>query len=318
MFKQDPTKKLKRLSIQLARLVNRKFKNGPHISPVANSILENHQLHLSSTHYYSPSVDLRSAKHHYESFSVFKLFKELIDEKKMIAMVNDILDASAGLAEIPREAGPDTQFYWDNDMFPPMDAIVYHGLIRSLNPGRIVEIGSGFSTRVALHAIGNGSTKLMSIEPNPTSELLEISDKIELHTKDIKEVDTDLFTGLKENDILFIDTSHVVKLGSEVNHIYLNILPLIKKGVYIHIHDIFLPFEYPADWVSKIGIQWNEQYLVGAMLLNNPIYELQIANHFLSVMHKDYLLKKLQHLPIQDLKKNMGGCNGASLWIKKI
>jgi hypothetical protein len=121
-------------------------------------------------------------------------------------------------------------------------------------------------------------------------------------------VDASIFKALGQNDILFVDSTHVSKTGSDVNRILFEILPSLNRGVIIHFHDIFYPFEYPKEWVLDwAGFGWNEIYILRAFLTNNPNYTILLFNTFLEHFHKEWFL---QHMPL--CLRNTGG----SLWIK--
>ncbi|MBK8266821.1 MAG: class I SAM-dependent methyltransferase [Planctomycetes bacterium] len=125
--------------------------------------------------------------------------------------------------------------------------------------------------------------------------------------KPVQEIELSLFESLRENDVLFIDTTHVSKIGSDVNHLYFNVLPRLAPGVMIHIHDIFLPGEYPRDWIKNNRYFWNEQYLVHALLLFTSQFEILLANTFLRERHPGEFARAFPALPRQ---------NGGSLWLR--
>ena len=124
--------------------------------------------------------------------------------------------------------------------------------------------------------------------------------------KKVQEVALDFFRELEKGDILFIDSSHVSKCGSDLNYLLFNVLPILNKGVFIHFHDIFFPFEYPKEWVIG-GRNWNENYLIRAFLMNNKNYEICLFSHYLHIHHPDIF----QNMPLA--KKDFGG----SLWLEK-
>jgi hypothetical protein len=108
----------------------------------------------------------------------------------------------------------------------------------------------------------------------------------------------------------------VVKRGSDINHILFHVVPQLTPGVIVHIHDIFLPYEYPAHWLHQIGIMWNEQYLVLALLLANSRFQPLLMNYFLSKRHQAALQQRFAHFDIWNLTENLGGAQGASLWFE--
>jgi predicted O-methyltransferase YrrM len=165
--------------------------------------------------------------------------------------------------------------------FCPGDAVLLYAMIRSHKPRRIVEIGSGASTQIGLLACArNGSGAYTCIEPYPDERVLKLATvgEIDLRVEPVQTTPFSVFEALEAGDILFIDSTHVVKTGSDVVHEFLQIVPRLKSGVIVHVHDIFLPFEYPRSWVVEKQIFWTEQYLLTALLADNPGYQMLIPN----------------------------------------
>ena len=172
-------------------------------------------------------------------------------------------------------------------------------MMREFRPKRIIEIGSGFSSALMLDVNEkhfNNLIDLTFIEPYPDrlNKLVKPNDKANIIPQKLQDVDFNIFTKLEENDIFFIDSSHVSKAGSDVNSIIFNVLPLLKKGVLIHFHDIFYPFEYPEKWYKE-GRYWNEAYILRAFLQFNSVFKI--------IYWLDWLKK--------------GGQNGGSIWLIK-
>ncbi len=194
-------------------------------------------------------------------------------------------------------------------------------MLRHFKPKTIVEIGSGFSSAEMLdindHFLG-GQTSFHFIEPYPDRlySLLSPDDRARctIHEKPVQFIDPKVFTQLRENDILFIDSSHVAKKQSDVNHLLFEVLPLLQKGVIVHIHDIFWPFDYPDRWIEG-GRAWNEAYFFRAFLQYNPTFEVLFFNSFLLSRHRDLLAK---HLPSAVKDSSFPDTFGnSSLWLKK-
>jgi predicted O-methyltransferase YrrM len=164
-----------------------------------------------------------------------------------------------------------SNYYWNNSQFSYTDAMAYYCFIRQYRPQHIVEIGSGFSSLIALDALQkNGRGSLTTIEPFPRP-FLENNDSINLVRKKAQEIDAEFLNAtLEDGDILFIDSTHTVKTGSDCLHIFLRLLPHIKKNILVHVHDIFLPYGIPKDWQLEKQIFWTEQYLLMALLTDNP------------------------------------------------
>jgi Methyltransferase domain len=166
-----------------------------------------------------------------------------------------------------------SRFYFQNDYFSYGDAIVLYAMLRYLHPKHVVEVGSGFSSALMLDTndrfLGR-RTQFVFIEPYPEERLLELLNEKDKETckvlqMPVQDVELELFDTLEANDILFIDSSHVVKIGSDVQHILSKILPRLKPGVYVHFHDVFWPFEYTKNWIMS-GRCWNEAYFLRAFL----------------------------------------------------
>ncbi len=172
----------------------------------------------------------------------------------------------AELEALARESGP-AAFPFLNGYFDGLDAAIYYALIRDLKPRRIIEIGAGFSTRIAARAVARNlaegsSVELISVEPFPEPRLTDASLPMTLIRERVERVPMALFESLQANDVLLIDSSHVAKFGGDVTREFLEILPRLQPGVWVHVHDIFFPHDYPADWLMKVRHAWNEQYLL--------------------------------------------------------
>ena len=167
----------------------------------------------------------------------------------------------------PSEKVEDARYYFDNDYFGYSDGIILAELLQLFNPKKIIEIGSGFSSALMLDVnekLLNNSIDLTFIEPFPEERLCNLiyaDDKCSIIKDFVQNVDIEIWHGLKENDILFIDSSHVLKFGSDVESLFLKVIPLLNKGVIVHIHDVFFPFEYPVEWLKQ-GRAWNESILL--------------------------------------------------------
>ena len=190
------------------------------------------------------------------------------------------------------------QYYVNNGGFESVDGEVLYCMIWHFKPKRIIEIGSGNSTYVSAQAIlknkeeNGGGCELIAIDPYPNKVLEKgFPGFSKLIKKEVQKVNLSLFNQLKENDILFIDSSHVLKIGGDVQYEYLEILPQINKGVVVHIHDIFLPAEYPKKWVLKNYRFLTEQYLLQAFLTFNNTFEILWAGSYMHLKHSNLLEK---------------------------
>lgn len=206
------------------------------------------------------------------------------------------------------------RFYYDNSAFRYGDATVLFCMIRHMQPKRIIEVGAGHSSCAILDTnefFFDNSISCTFIEPHAELflSLVKESDKsgIELIQKKLQNVDPDSFLDLSEGDILFIDSSHVCKTDSDVNHLFFEVLPRLKSGTYVGFHDIFYPLEYLKEWIYE-GRAWNEIYLLRAFLQYNDAFKIQFFNHFLYRFHKDALESAL---PLC-----INGC-GSTIWLRK-
>jgi predicted O-methyltransferase YrrM len=190
---------------------------------------------------------------------------------------------------------PNHQYYVNNRIFESVDGEMLYAMIRHHKPRRIVEVGSGFSTRLSAQAIARNvrddagyRCELTAIEPHPNPSLRS-DGAITLIDTEVQDVPLSFFTSLEENDILFIDSSHILRIGSDVQYECLEILPRLARGVLVHFHDIFFPSEYPPDTILK-GYQFpNEQYIVQAFLSFNHAFEVLWAGSFMHLTHPDRL-----------------------------
>lgn len=180
-------------------------------------------------------------------------------------------------------------FSFENAYFTTPDAEVLSAIVTLYRPKRIVEIGSGNSTRLFRTSVNhNGlSSRITSIDPRPRRDIDRFADKI-VRTCVETLPDGRMFEALEENDILFIDSSHDVRAGSDVTWLMLSVLPVVRPGVIVHFHDIFLPYEYPKEWIISNGWPWNEQYLLQAFLTGNVDFEVLWPGYYLQQTIPDF------------------------------
>ncbi len=204
--------------------------------------------------------------------------------------------------------GPGQQPRWNQGWFPRLDAAVAYGMVHHLRPARIIEIGSGHSTRFMARAIRDGGfeTCFTSIDPAPraTTDALDI-DHIQVKAH---EADPAIFTALQSGDILFIDSSHILMPGTDVDFILNRIWPQLAAGVVVHFHDIFLPDEYPPAWAWR---GYNEQLGV-APLISGDTVDILFASHYaVTRMSEQIAGTVVERLPL------MRGAVESSLWLRK-
>lgn len=214
------------------------------------------------------------------------------------------------------EAEPDdpTEYWTGNDMFDGVDAFMLAGILRVAHPRRVVEVGSGWSTlvtaRVNREAFG-GEIDVTCVEPYPPAFMLGGLDGVSrLIQSRVELCEWTLFEALGPGDILFIDSSHVTKTGSDVNYLFQEVVPRLPVGAYVHVHDIFLPRDYPEDWIQA-GRAWNEQYLVRAFLTCNDDFEVVASSAWLWE-HARASFTAIESFPAATAR------GGGSLWLRRV
>lgn len=210
------------------------------------------------------------------------------------------------------------QYYVNNGYFGPVDAEILYCMIRHFQPRRIYEVGSGFSTLISAEALLKNeeerplNAELVAFEPFPNDLLKKGFPGLHrLVQMKIEDVPLDTFQELQENDILFLDSSHIVKTGGDVNFEFLEVLPTLKKGVIIHIHDIFLPSEYPKHLFTTARRFYSEQYLLQAFLAFNTSFEVLWAGSFIHLNRPNLLQAAF---PAYD----PASCWPGSFWIRRV
>jgi hypothetical protein len=221
------------------------------------------------------------------------------------------------LFDYPEQGAADEElssYYVRNTQFSWLDARALFVLFQHWRPRRIVEIGSGYSTLlmddINRRFLG-GTMSITSIEPFPRPFLHAMADRIDLKVARVQDVPLSVFESLEAGDVLFIDSSHVAKTGSDVNFVFFEILPRLATGVRVHVHDIFLPMEYPRDWVVDENRSWNEQYLVRALLMFSSRFRVVFGCAHAYVRHRALLATALG----VDAGRTFGG---GSLWLEVI
>ena len=201
-----------------------------------------------------------------------------------------------------------TNFFWRNGQFSYSDAMAYYCFIRKLKPKTVLEIGSGFSTLIAVEAVKrNNNGKIICVEPFPRP-FLERSSDVALVQRRAQEITRDYLNDtLQDGDILFIDSTHTVKTGSDCLHIYLRLLPFIERNIHVHVHDVFLPFGMPMDWLLNKQIFWTEQYLLLALITDNPKAKVTFGSTYNN---------KYNHEALTKMMNDRFQPGGGSLWFE--
>lgn len=201
----------------------------------------------------------------------------------------------SGYVSMPMDPnGASGEYYLNNAFFGGVDAEVLYAAVRHYKPHTVFEIGSGFSTQISRKAIIDGKldTRLVSVDPGSSIYIDSIVDE-RLASRVEKLAASDIYGRLRPGDILFIDSSHVITSGGDISFLFLEVLPNLAEGVIVHVHDIFMPFEYPKDWVVTDRRGYNEQYLVHAFLCFNPAFEILWLSNFMWRQHQPEVTKVL-------------------------
>jgi predicted O-methyltransferase YrrM len=283
-------------------------------------LLERLGIHAVPNHYHWPIPDTREL-----AGEIWEQESEMIGVKmnetaqlELLKTVSAKFKTEYQRLPMNRTTNP-FEFYLLNPAFDMVDAEMLYCIVRLQKPKRVVEIGSGFSTMLfskALQAnaleVPNYECELVAIDPAPKRiEGAQIPFLSEVIRKRVQQVPVGFFEELGDGDILFIDSSHILEIGSDVKYEYLEVVPRLKKGVVVHSHDIFLPNDYPKEWVLGNLLFWNEQYLLQAFLSFNNSFEVMWASSFMHSKHPN-LLKEAFASYRDD------GVPPGSLWMKKV
>ncbi len=264
--------------------------------------------HITPVHFYSPIPDTKKLsdalwQNHNLSTGIDFQEQEQIEWLKMVA--SRYQNEYEALKKYP-----------DNTEFGAVDSEILYSMVRWLKPKKMIEIGSGYSTIITAQALVRNeleneiTCRYTVIDPYPKAFIqqgfLGISSLVQ---KPVQEIPLKEFEDLDEGDILFIDSSHVVKIGSDAQYEFLHILPKLKPGVIIHVHDIFLPSEYPKHWVLKEHRFFNEQYILEALLFSQK-FKVLWGSSFMHLFQSELLKKYISSYQSTDWP--------GSFWMKKI
>ncbi len=277
--------------------------------------------HITPVHYYQPLPDTRELKD-----GLWQKPSELIGVEMNAAGQLTLLAELSAKYKKEYESFPRTktenplEYYVNNRTFTAVDGEILYCLIRSLKPRRILEIGSGNSTFLSAQAILKNKAEdcdyqgeLVVIDPFPRNEIFKkgFPGLTQLITKKVQAVPLAEFKKLTANDILFIDSSHVLKIGSDVQFLFSEILPRLNPGVVIHFHDIFLPLEYPRKWILQDCLFWTEQYLLQAFLTFNDTFKVLWGSSYMHLKYPDKLAAAFSSY-------QQTAVPPGSFWLKKI
>jgi hypothetical protein len=267
--------------------------------------------------YYSPVPDLRRLPE-----DVWARRSALgglnLDPDAAMAFVEQTLATAIAEIDVPvADPGVPGQFFLANQGFETVDAELLYAMVRTRRPRRVVELGSGYSTLLlnlaAQRNVADGAPIAHEVyDPHPRPHILgeELPAPSRLDPISATDVSIEVFASLAADDILFVDTTHTVKLASDVNHLILDVLPVLSPGVIVHFHDIFLPWEYPRQWFEQMHWYWAEQYLLQAFLAFNPAFEILVPAHALARMHPERLSAVVPSFA--------PGAGPGSMWLRRI
>ncbi|MEW6133075.1 MAG: class I SAM-dependent methyltransferase [Pseudomonadota bacterium] len=266
-------------------------------------------------HFYSPVVDVEEIRESYLNRQIPSSLPAIrINKDDLVRVWGELLPYLKDIP-FPEEQSPEYRYHFKNPAFSYGDGSILHAMLRRFKPKRLVEVGSGYSSACAVDTIDRylgGNVEVSFVEPYPAllQRLLgeETAQRFKIHATTVQKADMGIFESLDSGDFLFIDSTHVMKTGSDVCHEFFNILPALKPGVFIHFHDMFWPFEYGKKWVLEENRSWNEIYGLRAFLMYNDAFEVVFFN--------DYFVKHCRSMIEADyptMLKNSGG----SIWLRK-
>ncbi len=282
---------------------------------------ERHGFHVTPVHFYQPIPDTQSLPK-----TLWDRPSELVGIDMNSSVQLDLLQTCFPKFQSEYERFPTTpteeqgHFYLNNHLFDGTDALVAYCMVRHFQPHLIVEIGSGFSSLLLGQAAAkNNISALICIEPYPQEFLKQGFPGLRrLIDKKVEDIDLEFFSELHAGDVLFIDSSHTVKIGGDVNYLFLEVLPRLEPGVIVHIHDIFLPFEYRRDWVLDEFRFWTEQYLLQAFLTFNSEFEVLMASSYLAHRYLEDLKAAFPSLEkVKATAPNPVRWGGGSFWMRR-
>jgi Methyltransferase domain len=265
-------------------------------------------------HFYSPEPDLEDVRRRERSIFAIPDHIPGIDLRLdfQLALL-DHISTTWPAWPYGSSVTPGLRFRPRNDYFGHVDSLVLFGFLRLLEPKRYVEVGSGWSSALVLdtkdHYLSTLDTTFIEPFPERLQSLLRQNDLRETRIIQlpVQEVESGVFEELESGDVLFIDSTHVSKVGSDVNYLFFDVLPRVAPGVWIHFHDIGYPFEYPPEWIYE-GRSWNEAYLLRALLTESPVWEIELW------------VPCLQRLRGEQLKGALPPdtpFDGASIWVRR-
>lgn len=262
-------------AVRTVRAVAASVRNPPYVAP---------------GHYYSPTTS-ETDRERAVSWRASPLVGVDLDEAGQERLVRDLAPL---MTDLPEDR------WQSNGMYGRADAAVLHAMLRHHEPKRLLEVGSGYSTAVALDVVDRHlpHLRITCVEPNPQRlrSRLRPGDDVVVIDEPVQDVPIEIFAHLEAGDILFIDSTHVLKSGSDVAWLYLHVLPTLSSGVIVHVHDVHWPFEYPERWIHE-GRDWSEAYLLRAFLTHNDAWRIRLMTSWVWTNRPDLVPEPLRHLP---------------------
>jgi methyltransferase family protein len=284
-------------------------------------VLQHLGWHLTRNHFYSPIPDTRHlpTQRFAEPSSLPGIDLDLEHQAEflddVIARFRPEYDAFPG----ERDPLALNEYWYHNDWFTGIDAAVAWAFVRHYRPKRVLEVGSGMSTRLFARALATNQAgdafvpRLQSIDPYASDEIRAAHPPLtELITEPVQTMPVAFFEELQSADILFVDSSHVLRAGSDVQFLFIEVLPRLKPGVFVHFHDVFLPFEYPRAWLTDLWRFWTEQYVLAAFLAFNRAFEVVWTSH---AMHRSSPARLAAAMNRYDPDAEVAG---GSFWIRRV
>jgi predicted O-methyltransferase YrrM len=274
--------------------------------------------HVLRNYYYSPIPDITLLDDDFFTKESQLIGIDLNEAAQLELLKKFVSKYRAEYDQFPAKPVNYYDYFTTQTSYRCVEAQMLYCFIRELKPKKIIEIGSGYSTMVTAQAIRKNKRETLgytcdfaAIEPYPNENIKKGFDGLSrLISLPVEKVPYSEFEELNENDVLFIDSTHTVRAGGDVVYEVLELLPRLKKGVYIHIHDIFFPFQYPKAWFEDKRF-WAEQYLVQAFLINNDAFEICWTSHYMHRKHSTLLQASMNYY-------EPGIPYVSSLWLKKI
>jgi hypothetical protein len=277
------------------------------------AVLARYEVGWPPGHFYSPIPDLDDIRR--RDATIFRgadapLAGIDLREQAQLAMLSELGVSSA---EHPwdRDARAGVRYGFDNPNFQEGEALVLLGLMRLARPRRVIEVGCGWSSCALLDVNARflgGAARCTFIEPYP--ELLQElvgDEQLDVRPASVQDVALSLFDELGDGDMLIVDSTHVAKVGSDVNHLLFEVLPRLAPGVLVHVHDVYYGFEYPRTWVYQ-GRAWNEAYVLRALLMFSTAWEIVFFNSFMAARHPEAFAAGLPAAAASP---------GSSLWLRR-